>query len=268
MPRRARVVFASYNQLPHLRRAIRGYLRQTTNDFALTVADDGSTEDTIEFVEAFRPELEAQGIELDVVRQADDGFRKTRILNEAVRRSKGEPLLIFSDGDCIPPACFVERHLAVHAPRSFHVGGAYRLSREVTEALTEADVDAGVYEAFGTGADRRDLAHRRRKSLVGTFLRRRNRPKVLGLNFAVDRALLEEINGFDERFRSWGVGEDSDVRDRLMRCRPRPRVRVLYGENDVFHLWHPVRSEGGREKHRAYMKSARPVRAEEGLVPN
>jgi glycosyltransferase involved in cell wall biosynthesis len=265
MPRRARVVLASYNQLPHLRRAIRGYLRQTCGDFALTVADDGSTADTLAFLDAVRPEFENRGLELDVVWQPDEGFRKTRVLNEAVRRSTGEPLLIFSDGDCIPPAHFVERHIAAHAPRSLHVGGAIRLSREESEGLTEADVDAGRYEALGGAADRRDLARRRRKSVLGVLLRRRNRPKILGLNFALDRRLLEEINGFDERFRSWGVGEDSDVRDRAMRCRPRPRVRVLYGENDVYHLWHPVSGSGGRERHREYMASRRPIRAELGL---
>ena len=266
MPRRARVVFASYNQLPLLRRAIRGYLRQTTTDFALTVADDGSASDTLEFLEAFRPELEARGVPLDVVWHPDEGFRKTTILNEAVRRSDGEPLLVFSDGDCIPPARFVERHIAVHEHRSFHVGGAYRLSPEASAGLTEADVDAGRYERMGAAADRRDLAKRRRKSLAGVWLRRRNRPKILGLNFAVDRALFEEVNGFDERFRSWGVGEDSDLRDRVMRCRPRPRVKVLYGRNDVYHLWHEQRGSGGREKHRAYMESERPIRPEQGYA--
>jgi hypothetical protein len=39
---------------------------------------------------------------------------------------------------------------------------------------------------------------------------------------------------------------------------------VLYGRNDVFHLWHPS-GTGGRQK-TAYFRARRPVRCEEGLV--
>lgn len=266
MSRAARVIVATYNQVDLLRKALRGYLRQTATDFALTIADDGSSDGTRAFLDEIRPAFEAQGIPLDHVWQPDEGFRKTRILNEAVRRSAAEPLLVFSDGDCIPPAAFVTKHLAAHEPWSFHVGGCYRLDREASEALTAAAIDAGRYETLGTAAHRRDLAKRRRKSFWGVLLRRRNRPKILGLNFALDRRLFESLNGFDERFASWGIGEDSDLRDRAMRHRPRPRVKNLYLENDVFHLWHPVGAGGGRKAQWAYYKSPRPIRCEQGLV--
>jgi GT2 family glycosyltransferase len=264
MPPRARVIVSAYERLDLLRLALRGYLRQSTRDFSLVVADDGSGPVTRAFVDAFGHEAEAAGIPFEHHWQEDRGFRKTRILNTAVRSHRGEPLLVFSDGDCLPPARFVERHLAAHAPLSFHVGGAVRLSREASEGLTEADVDAGRFERLVTAADRRDLARRARKSRWGVFLRRSRRPKCVGLNMAFDRTLLEAINGFDERFEGWGL-EDSDLRDRAMRHRPRPAVRVLYGENDVFHLWHPV-TPGQISNNREYYETARPVRCEAGLV--
>lgn len=256
-------MLATYNQVPYLRRALRGYLRQTVTDFHLTVADDGSREDTRALLEAMAPEFAARGIGFQHVWHEDDGFRKCRILNEAVRQSPAAPLLIFSDGDCVPPAHFVARHLAVHAPMSFHVAGAYRLTREQSEAIDEAVVAAGAYEGLGSPANERELAKRRRKSIWGTRLRRRNRPKILGLNFAMDRGLFEALNGFDEAFADWGVGEDSDMRDRAMRLRPRPRVQVLYGTNDVYHLWHPVSKDLSRS--RARRQLARPIRCEQGL---
>ncbi len=261
MTAKARVIVAAYNQLPFLRLALRGYLRQTSGDFALTIADDGSSDGTDAFVAKFG---DVAGVEVDYVRQADEGFRKNRILNEAVRRST-EPLLIFSDGDCIPPAHFVQRHLDAHAPLSFHVGGAVRLSQEASSSLTADDIDNGRFETLATSADMADLRKRRRKSRWGVWLRRKNRPKVLGLNMAFDRALLEGLNGFDERFESWGVGEDSDMRDRAMRHEPRCVVRNLYTRNDVFHIWHEVRGSGGREKHAAYYGQKRPVFCERGL---
>ena len=43
----AHVVLATYNQRRFLGRTLRGYLRQTTGDFHLTLADDGSSDGTV-----------------------------------------------------------------------------------------------------------------------------------------------------------------------------------------------------------------------------
>jgi glycosyltransferase involved in cell wall biosynthesis len=83
--------------------------------FELVVADDGSGPDTRAIVERFGAAH---------VRQENTGFRKARIVNEAVRRSRGRTL-IFSDGDCVPPAEFVEAHLAAAGPRDC-AGGSDR----------------------------------------------------------------------------------------------------------------------------------------------
>lgn len=263
MTPRARVIVTTYEQLLHLRRALRGYLRQTVHDFSLVVADDGSGPDTRSFLQEFAAEAASRGIPFEHCWQEDAGFRRASIQNEAARRGRGEDLLIFSDGDCIPPAHFVERHLSAHEPLSFQVAGAVRLTREVSERISEADVDSGRFESLMALADRRALARRARKSRLGMLLRRRNRPKVLGLNLAVDRRLFEALNGFDEVFAGWGL-EDSDLRDRAMRHRPRPRVKILYDRNDVFHLWHH-RAGSSRSTNRAYYETPRPVRCEAGL---
>src|SRR5262245_28915572 len=138
MPRRARVIVSTYERLPLLRLALRGFLHQTTTDFALTVADDGSGPETAAFVADFAREAPFPVLH---VRHEHDGFRKARITNEAVRRAEAEPLIVMTDGDCIPPPRFVERHVAAHGERTFAVGGAYKLDRETSERLTPADVD-------------------------------------------------------------------------------------------------------------------------------
>ena len=264
MPARARVIVTTYNQLDALRLALRGYLRQTSHDFALTIADDGSREDTRAFLSEFAQEIAALGIGFEHVRHADDGFRKTTIVNEAVRRARGEPLLIFSDGDCIPPARFVEHHLSVHEPWSYHVGGAYRLSQAASAALTAADVDSGRYETLGDATHARALRRLRRKSFWGTLLRQRNRPKILGLNFAMDRDLYVALNGYDERFTTYAV-EDTDLGDRAMRLTPRARVKNLYTVCDVYHLWHPETPGGRAESLALYERTDHPPRCEVGL---
>jgi glycosyltransferase involved in cell wall biosynthesis len=261
---RALVVVSTYNQ-PSLGLCLRGYLRQTCRDFEIVVADDGSRPEHGGVVAAFaQGPARAQGLGVRHVWHEDLGFRKTKCVNLALRLAPEPPLVIFTDGDCVPPARFVERHLEAHAPRSFHVAGCVRWPREVSERLTAALVDDGTFETWVTDADRKDLAHRAFKSRWGTLFRRRNRPKVLGLNMAVDRALLDEVNGMDERFEGWGL-EDDDLRDRLMRARPRCRVRVLYGRNDVFHLWHPVAGTPRASPNLAWYRTRRPVRCERGL---
>jgi glycosyltransferase involved in cell wall biosynthesis len=259
------VVVSTYNQ-PSLGLCLRGYLRQSVRDFEIVVADDGSRPEFVRVAQAFADgPARAAGLRVRHVWHEDLGFRKTKCVNLALRLAPEPPLVIFTDGDCVPPARFVERHLDAHGPRSFHVAGCVRWPKEVSERLTEALVDDGSFEGWITEADRRDLAHRAFKSRWGAFFGRKNRPKVLGLNMAVDRRLLEELNGMDERFEGWGL-EDDDLRDRVMRARPRALLRVLYGANDVFHLWHPVAGTPKASPNLAYYRSPRPVRCERGLA--
>lgn len=266
MSARALVVLSTYNQ-PSLPLALRGWLRQTVRDFELVVADDGSGPPCVQAVRDFiAGPARAAGLQVQHAWHEDRGFRKTRIVNAALRMAPGPRLVIFTDGDCVPPAHFVERHLAVHAPRSFHVGGCVRWSREVSARLQPAQVDDGSFEGWVERRHVRDARWRALKSRWGTFWHIRRRPKVLGLNMAADRELLEQANGLDERFEGWGL-EDDDLRDRLMRLRPRPRVRVLFGTNDVFHLWHPVAGKSVGSPNLAYYRSPRPARCVFGLQP-
>jgi GT2 family glycosyltransferase len=262
MPRRVRVVVTTYERLAWLRLALRAWARQTYRDFALTVADDGSGPETRAFVEAFS---RTAPFPVRHVWWRNEGFRRAAILNEAVRRSEGEPLLLFTDGDCVPPAGFLEGHVAVHGPRSFAVGGAWKLTKAESSTLTEDAIDAGAHERLRSPEEARDLRRKRWKSLLGTRLHLPHRPKVVGLNVGVDRALFEEVNGYDEAFVGYGL-EDSDLRDRVMATKPRPRPAILYGRVDTVHVWHPPAETAGRQLNRAYWESKRPVRCVHGLV--
>ena len=73
-------------------------------------------------------------------------------------------------------------------------------------------------------------------------------------------------HGAETRLVSSAALEDSDLRDRATRLRP--RIQVLYAENDVCHLWHPVNSTGadGRAPSKAHYRLKRPTRCKLGLV--
>ena len=262
MPRRARVIVTTYERPHLLRLALRAWRRQTFRDLALTVADDGSGPETTEIIRRFAADAP---FPVDHVRWEHDGYRRAGILNESVRRSAGEPLLLLTDGDCVPPARFLERHVAVHGPRSFAVGGAYKIDEAPSAGLTEADIDAGRHEALRTIGGRLDLWWRAFKCWRRTAFVRPPRPKVIGLNMAVDRSVFEDVNGFDEAFVGYGL-EDCDLADRLVAATPPARLYNLYGRADTIHLWHPMLAEAPQRPNRAYYESERPVRCRKGLV--
>ena len=265
MPR-VRMIVNTYNQASLLALTLRSYLRQTDTDFSLCVADDGSSDETDQVVASFRDEAEALGIAVEHVWHEDDGFRRTVILNEAVRTAGSESLYVFSDADCLVPAHFVERHAKAHRPMSFHVGGVAWLSESQTKELTREKIDAGLFESWVSDASRRDIRKKRRQSAIGMALRKPNRPKIQGANMGFGRELFHALNGFDETYRAWGY-EDSDIRSRAMSLRPRPAVMNLYGVNDVFHL-HPLwrRESANRTVNREYYRSKKPARCVRGLL--
>jgi hypothetical protein len=55
---------------------------------------------------------------------------------------------------------------------------------------------------------------------------------IIGCNMAMWKKDLLEVNGWDEEFEGWGLGEDSDIGSRLYHL-GRPR-------KFVYHLHHPV----------------------------
>ena len=98
MTPKASVIIPVYNAVRHLELVLAGFSRQTFTEFELIVADDGSGPAMKQLVDEFaaRPSFAVK-----YVFQPDEGFRKCRILNSAVRMAAAG-YLVFSDGDCVP----------------------------------------------------------------------------------------------------------------------------------------------------------------------
>ena len=130
------VIFTTYNSPEWLAKVVWGFSCQTARPDEIIVADDGSGPETRERIDQLRAET---GLNIVHVWQEDDGFRKTRILNKALREATGD-YLIFTDGDCIPRADFVTGHLA-HAKHGYFLSGGYfKLPMQTSEAITREDI--------------------------------------------------------------------------------------------------------------------------------
>ncbi|MCS6896358.1 MAG: glycosyltransferase, partial [Nitrospira sp.] len=92
------VIVPTYNRPDALELVLHGYALQDDLDFEITIADDGSTEDTRILIERLREQMPFQ---IRHVWQEDKGFRLAAIRNRAVAVTQAD-YIIFTDGDCIP----------------------------------------------------------------------------------------------------------------------------------------------------------------------
>ncbi len=257
------VILNTYNRGYLLDLALESYTRQTDSRFEIVVADDGSTDDTPEVVEAFR--VRAPAIDLKYVRQEHAGHRRAAILNRGIAASDGDWIL-FSDCDSLAFPDLVEQHHRHAAADRLLCGGYFRLEEDETERLTRESVATGEFLRLYTRARKIEVFRKRTKAAWEIFRRKPRRPHNMGLNYSCSRERLYEINGYDEQFTGWGSA-DGDVRERLRRVGVRPYS--LYGTALVMHMWHPVeptKTKDIAKRNRAYAtRDDIPVVCEQGL---
>ncbi|TWU60291.1 putative glycosyl transferase [Rubripirellula tenax] len=209
------VVLSTYNQPAWLEKVLWGYSVQQHRRFEIVLADDGSRVTTSEMVKRLRDQT---GMTIKHVWHADDGFRKSTILNRALEAVAGSYVL-FSDGDCIPRSDFVAQHYAALEPERFLSGGYYKLPMELSQRITADDIRSG--RAFSLGWLRRNglpPSHRWLRLVSGrasTLLNRitPTRPTWNGNNSSGWTADVIAAGGYDERMR-YG-GQDRELGERL-----------------------------------------------------
>lgn len=239
------VIVATYNRPRALNLVLQGLLAQSRKPDEIIIADDGSTSETRDLLDSFAH----RGASFSHVWQPDEGFRKSRILNQAIASSNTE-LLIFIDGDCIPLPDFIEKTSRLYEPDSILAGQRILLSQGFTRRLeTAGNLQVCPSRRSATWLLRFLKGDVNRISpflSLGDSAWRIARPNryelVRGCNFAVSRESLILVGGFEEEFEGWGF-EDSELAVRLINSGL--RVKSLRFSSPVLHLWHP---EASREK--------------------
>ncbi|HET7840490.1 MAG TPA: glycosyltransferase [Terriglobia bacterium] len=241
---KASVIIPVYNAVRHLELVLAGFGRQTFADFELIVADDGSGPEMRQFVDAF---TQRSPFQMNYVFQPDEGFRKSRILNAAIRLAKTD-YLVFSDGDCIPHRRFLEAHWAHREPRTILLGRRVKFGERISSQLTPDAVAAGALEKSPLrrllGAMVSDGSHwDEGVYLRSAWLRKlisRKAPYMLGSTYSLEKSLVEEINGFNEEFVGYG-GEDIEFECRLRLAGA--RFKWVRHQAIQYHLHHAQKVE-------------------------
>lgn len=135
------VIISTYNAPRWLELVVEGYCAQRfSGTFELLIADDGSTEHTERLIYDL---ARRNSLSIRHVWQPDDGFQKCRILNKAIAASRGS-MLLFTDGDCIPPPHMLKTHLDRSKRGSFLTGGYLKLPQLLSSQITTDLIRAGL----------------------------------------------------------------------------------------------------------------------------
>jgi glycosyltransferase involved in cell wall biosynthesis len=250
------VIATTYNQPDELDLYLNSLRSQTEQGFEICIADDGSDDRTRAVI--LRHVQEFFGNRLRHVWHPDQGYQKSRIVNQAALLSQGE-WLIFTDSDLFVERHFVEDHGRMSAKNRLFMGRRVDLGKAVSdrfrrEKQTSPSVRFWVelllsQRAHDTPSRNVHRAVRIHSESLAKTLGCLKVPDLLGSNFSIDRELFIKLNGFNEALKHYW-GEDGDL---FVRAR-NSGAEILGRKNYAvqFHLWHPLRSPapGAEEEYR------------------
>ena len=237
------ILLATYNWPQALKLCLESLATQTDKNFEIIIADDGSTESTKQVVESFKASCPSS---ITYLWQEDQGFRKTKILNQAINAAHGN-YLIFLDGDCIVQPDFVARHRALAQQGHLVTGSRVLLNESLTKellswphwsfqkfcsGLLSKRLSGGINKYWPLKIKLGDGSWREYKKFVWR--------RIKGCNMACWKADAEAINGFDETMTGWGH-EDADFVFRLQHH----GIARKSGSwsTEVLHLFHKINDQ-------------------------
>lgn len=258
-PKEISVVISTYNHVRPLELCLAGFGKQTTPPGEILIADDGSGAETVALIERLLP---TQPCAARHLWHEDRGFRKNVILNRALAEAKGN-YIVLTDADCIPHLRFVEDHASLAESGFWVQGRRCYLNELASGSLSPGQRVPGV---------RFFLAGKMSGSTKGFRLplpiirRDTGQRGIIGCNMAIWKDDLLNVNGWDEEYEGWGLGEDSDVGSRLYHL-GRPR-KFVYGRAILYHLHHPILNRDHLTKSQARLEETirtKKVRCDRGV---
>lgn len=191
---------------------------QTFTDFEIIISEDGCDQDMANFVASYET-LQP----LTHCTQEDEGWRKNKALNNAIRVSRGN-YLVFIDGDCVLHHRFMEEHKRLADPKGFVAGKRVKLGPQFSEQylkrkdflVLENEVATHFNKLRADGAEFIEEGIYIAPNSALSFLSRLRPMKHLkGCNMSFYKSAVEAINGFDEDYQQPAVGEDADLQWRF-----------------------------------------------------
>ncbi|MGF1778450.1 glycosyltransferase [Vibrio nomapromontoriensis] len=256
MPPSIEVVIATYNNVTDTQLVLEGYVQQTSKDFSVCIADDGSGPEIAQLVNSYQQ----KGMKVRHIWHEDLGFRRAMILNKAIKTSHAD-YLIFTDNDCIPSRYFIEDYQQRLSLNTLIFGRRVDLFEHVSQKFRQKKLPLKKLDS-PLWLLKKAIQKQLKRVEVGIRfpvweLNRINKRQrsALGANMGIPKRALLAINGFDNDFVGYGM-EESDVERRLKL--QGYQAHSIIGRCSLFHLYHQEKtpSEAALDMYNAKKDSA------------
>ncbi|MEN9570491.1 MAG: hypothetical protein RL172_1722 [Bacteroidota bacterium] len=242
------LLITTYNWPRALELTLLSVSRQTVLPDEVVIADDGSTSDTKQMINAIRTNFPVPIIH---VWQQDNGYQRTLILNEAIRQASFE-YLVQVDGDIILHPHFIKDHKSVSQQGFFIKGSRALLNQQATHQALEAQ-----HTRFGflsAGLANRLNALRIPFLAPLFFYKDTNSIRgLIGCNMAFWKTDFIAVNGYNNDIVGWGR-EDSELAVRFInRGIKKKRAKLL---SICYHMYHAYVSRDNDARNTAMLNEA------------
>jgi glycosyltransferase involved in cell wall biosynthesis len=235
------ILISTYNWPKALEKILVSLLDQTRLPDRILIADDGSGYETEMVIDKYRRFF---NIPVEHIWQEDKGFRKTLILNKAMKYATSD-YIIQIDGDVILDRNFVKDHINNARKKTFVQGCRAILNEAKTrEIIGNKNLS---FKFFSKGIRNRFNALRLPflSSLIKTdpYCSR----NIKACNLAFWREDYVAVNGYDNLFYGWGL-EDDEFAARLINYGVKKRRLKLAAI--CYHLNHEINSKYHEERNK------------------
>lgn len=211
---KASVIISVYNNTEALKVVLDSLNEQTESNFEIIISEDAEHESMRKFCLSYQFKNDWQHIT-----QTDEGWRKNRALNNAIKAAKSN-YLIFIDGDCVLHPRFVEFHLKLSGNKNIVAGKRVKLNVQLSNQLKESisnipQITKSLLKCLFLNKKQNSFIEEgffiNPTSILGFIPKVRNMHQLKGCNMSFPKQAIYDINGFDEDYILPAIGEDIDL---------------------------------------------------------
>ena len=256
------LIITTYNWKEALELSLNSALNQTIKPNEIIIADDGSTDNTLELITKI-----TQKIDIKIIHswQEDNGFRAAGSRNLAIKKSSFE-YIICIDGDMILDKDFIKNHLDIAEQNCYVQGSRVLLNNKDTQDILQNKIfNPPKLFAKNTRNNENGFKNIFLSKLLA-YKKSQNFKGIKSCNFAFFKQDFIKVNGFNEDFISWGR-EDSELIARLYNIGIQ-RKNLKFG-GIQYHLFHnESNSNSKNDKILAKTKAEKLIWCSNGLIKN
>lgn len=224
-------VIISYYKAPgNLQLILQSLNNQSCKEFEVIISEDDNNEETISIIKAQVHLCSFPVVHLH--QDEDKGFRKNMMLNRSLVQAASENV-VFIDGDCIPHRHFVKEYIRNITDGYCLSGRAVMLGEKISGEIVRGQYLKRLNFCSLLLSDSEKIKDGIYSPFIPLALRSRG---IVGRNWGIRKKHLFDINGFDEDYMKAGVGEDADIRWRLVANGI--KIRIIKNKAIVYHLYH------------------------------